>query len=262
MLLVNGKNPKWSLDIGIKAYFSASRKRQFYLTHALHSHQNTICKILYSLREILLVVIGIIIAIQLNNWNERRKSDEQRRLIYHQIVSDIDHNLASVRDSKEHYLSVEYLFHHGLADSLSIQDLQDGISGLLYYVVDPQIIKDGFDRLVALGPNDSIDDQILTMYNSNQHLEIASKALFERVENNLEQISTKEWFADFVNWGRVENVPFPRACVDYILTDQEYRNDLALNYMFIYMDFVPALEQFEEEMTELRKLIENKLKEV
>jgi len=44
----------------------------------------------YAIGEILLVVIGILIALQLNNWNENRKEQNQLQIYYKQIISDLD----------------------------------------------------------------------------------------------------------------------------------------------------------------------------
>ena len=43
----------------------------------------------YALGEIVLVVIGILIALQINNVNENRKKDEVRETYYHQILQDL-----------------------------------------------------------------------------------------------------------------------------------------------------------------------------
>lgn len=43
----------------------------------------------YALGEILLVVIGILIALQVNNWNENRKQKIQEHLLIQSIVSDL-----------------------------------------------------------------------------------------------------------------------------------------------------------------------------
>lgn len=53
----------------------------------------------YALGEIVLVVIGILIALQINNINENNKKDEIRQTYYHQILQDL---------SKDHqYLKTE-----------------------------------------------------------------------------------------------------------------------------------------------------------
>ena len=53
----------------------------------------------YAIGEIVLVVIGILIALQINTWNENRKSDEILQNYYSQILQDLkkDYNLISSR---------------------------------------------------------------------------------------------------------------------------------------------------------------------
>ena len=43
----------------------------------------------YAIGEILLVVIGILIAVQVNNWNEGRKQNIQKNLLIQSIISDL-----------------------------------------------------------------------------------------------------------------------------------------------------------------------------
>lgn len=45
--------------------------------------------LLYAIGEIVLVVIGIFIALQLNLWSENRKLDEVRQTYYHQLLDDL-----------------------------------------------------------------------------------------------------------------------------------------------------------------------------
>ena len=43
----------------------------------------------YAIGEIVLVVIGILIALQVNNWNEGRKQNIQKNLIIQSLVTDL-----------------------------------------------------------------------------------------------------------------------------------------------------------------------------
>ena len=47
----------------------------------------------YAIGEILLVVIGILIALQINNWNEGRKAKEKEREVLIEIISDLEYTL-------------------------------------------------------------------------------------------------------------------------------------------------------------------------
>ncbi|MEL6483526.1 MAG: DUF6090 family protein, partial [Bacteroidota bacterium] len=46
--------------------------------------------LLYALGEIILVVIGILIALQINNWNERRQLSKEREKLIGALLSDAE----------------------------------------------------------------------------------------------------------------------------------------------------------------------------
>ena len=48
----------------------------------------------YALGEIALVMIGILLALQVNNWNENRKNKNELNNIYNQVVFDLDNDIA------------------------------------------------------------------------------------------------------------------------------------------------------------------------
>jgi len=47
----------------------------------------------YAIGEIVLVVIGILIALQINNWQQNRKNDGIRRDYYNQILQDLEKDI-------------------------------------------------------------------------------------------------------------------------------------------------------------------------
>ena len=49
--------------------------------------------LLYAIGEILLVVIGILIALQVNNWNESRKEATIKQSVLENLLFDIDDDL-------------------------------------------------------------------------------------------------------------------------------------------------------------------------
>ena len=44
----------------------------------------------YAIGEIVLVMLGVLLALQVNNWNENRKIAEVRRSYYRQILQDLE----------------------------------------------------------------------------------------------------------------------------------------------------------------------------
>ena len=52
--------------------------------------------LIYAIGEIILVVIGILIALSINNWNEKQKDLEKEQLILKQLHSEYQSNLAQL----------------------------------------------------------------------------------------------------------------------------------------------------------------------
>ena len=54
--------------------------------------------LLYAIGEIVLVVIGILIALQINNWNEDRKERIVEKKIYENLLSDIKEDIIIIKE--------------------------------------------------------------------------------------------------------------------------------------------------------------------
>ena len=75
----------------------------------------------YAIGEIVLVVIGILIALQINNWNENLK-DQNLEI---KIISEIKENLLS--DFEDHIENTAYLSHVVRSSQIIIDHLNDGL---------------------------------------------------------------------------------------------------------------------------------------
>ena len=60
----------------------------------------------YAVGEILLVVIGILIALQINNWNEGKKYITQEKNILSSLLKDFEHNKSLLESSSEVYTNI------------------------------------------------------------------------------------------------------------------------------------------------------------
>ncbi len=60
----------------------------------------------YAFGEIVLVVIGILIALQINNWNEDRKADDNEKVLLAKLKEENNLNLISLQDYVEYRDSI------------------------------------------------------------------------------------------------------------------------------------------------------------
>ncbi|SDB31810.1 hypothetical protein SAMN03097699_0677 [Flavobacteriaceae bacterium MAR_2010_188] len=72
--------------------------------------------LLYAIGEIVLVVIGILIALSINNWNEERKEIEQEQTILKQLKTDYQSNLLQLENKIEMRRKL-------IAESLTVLDI-------------------------------------------------------------------------------------------------------------------------------------------
>ena len=56
--------------------------------------------LLYAIGEIILVVLGILIALQVNNWNEDRKQNNKRDILVENLISDFESTLSNIHSTK------------------------------------------------------------------------------------------------------------------------------------------------------------------
>ena len=60
--------------------------------------------ILYALGEIILVVIGILIAIQINGWNQERKNRDTEKVLLAELYKESKENLRQFEENKQAYV--------------------------------------------------------------------------------------------------------------------------------------------------------------
>lgn len=138
----------------------------------------------YAFGEIVLVVIGILIALQINNWNEDRKARKQEANFLSEIQNDLDKD-ATKLDYINHYLVKRIEVLDTLLTYVRNPNLTMGIDKFgmyvepLYYIENPSIYATAFESAKTSGIFNNFKEKEL-MKDLTQYY-----ADFIRIETNI-----------------------------------------------------------------------------
>ena len=146
----------------------------------------------YAIGEILLVVIGILIALSINNWNENRKRQNEELILLADIKNNLETTLTSFRSDTIYnantivqYNKIEYYIDHDLPYSSEL----DSVFGILTFWSGPTITETAYNTLQSKGldliKNEALKQDIIKMYE-----EVLKKLLtdYENAESKLSEI--------------------------------------------------------------------------
>ncbi len=147
--------------------------------------------ILYAIGEILLVVIGILLALQFNNWNLESENLKKEEWYLINIVEDIEYQKKILKDMKRHSLEsidVAKSVLKGFVTSKNfkkVDSLNDKLNFLIETYNFPNI-NNTYSELVSSGQLSLIKDKELSINIINFYL--LSQENFEIVKNNFDNI--------------------------------------------------------------------------
>ncbi|MEP0005441.1 MAG: DUF6090 family protein [Balneola sp.] len=201
----------------------------------------------YALSEILLVVIGILIAVSINNWNEQRKQDNALKNTFSVLAEDIKNDRKEAQFILEHYKSREDLFLKIMNGTISEQEVKDCpacpyiITGRRSFVID----KRAYNMLLNFKRNTASDEDTLivkiVLFYSNiiADTETIRNEIQENVTENLAFFrDNNDWFADAIQKNITDDY------INFMHKSPAFRNRVAYHYALIYENFIPTLESF------------------
>ena len=190
----------------------------------------------YAIGEIILVVIGILIALQINTWNEQRKDKERTNRLLESVQKELLINIKETDESIAHYRSKDSLIFEVLNKKVTYDDYKSNYSLriIIYNRNDVDIIEDAFKNLIGFDSElpkelDSIVLKLKGVYGSEKEgILNYNKRVEDMVTSNLKEIETnKKWFSDMSFFNNITD-----DMIEYQLNDSIYRNRVA-NYSML-----------------------------
>ena len=136
----------------------------------------------YAIGEIVLVVIGILIALQINNWNEQRKDRTKEHILLNQLREDYQANLMQLEEK--------------MATREKI--IISAVALLEAFDYPQKVNRDSVIKKLAIIGNDPTFDPIQNDLNSSENLRLIRNAKLSRLLSN--------WSSDVVAVKEVEDV--------------------------------------------------------
>ena len=222
----------------------------------------------YAIGEIVLVVIGILIALSINNWNEDQKAINKEKLILQEFKTSINKDLLGY---DENYV-------------LRLERKKSGLDSLLYYMKNNHNIHDSlFKKFYGMmssniklthdgGPyealkssglynikNDSLRTAINRTYINlmrwqlfSHNTDAENNTKISELENKVSNIKTFEYQGDRI-------FPMYEIKVDKIITNQDFLQIYHLQ-LRKYNTYIHRLGQMKSALMELKAKIDEELK--
>lgn len=183
----------------------------------------------YAVGEIILVVIGILIALYINNWNERRKEREKFDLILVEVENELINNIENARGALRLYQQKDSVVNLILENKLTVQDYKNHPS--LYYTLEGlegiTVIGESFKKLAEVGTRfpeqDSILDDLKVIHNDAKWV----VSTYENQRNDfwsevLKSYKKYPWYNDWIAYrsGTIE-------MDDFFINSPIYKADVA-----------------------------------
>jgi len=222
----------------------------------------------YAIGEILLVVIGILIALQINNWNEKQKKKKQLDTIYTTIEQNLKTDLKSIKVPIEFYERLDSTLTSILTTSYP-KSFLDSINENNYLACIPcksninmyknfEKQDNGIELLKKFEDDESVEgtdfsQEIVQFYvTQGYQLSYFIDFITNETYTNLKSYEQFPWYSDYSL-----NKYSPEA-IDYFLNDQNYKNKAANFKIFIGRNYLRMLKDYEKTATEIITKIEKR----
>lgn len=187
--------------------------------------------LIYAIGEILLVVIGILLALNINNKNQQKINDTKIINVLKEIQADLEKDINRSASIFDDYIKVDSVQELILTKKYTVEDFKAGRAitlGTNYY--DFIIHTNGYDNLIRNLDNlpekyKPLLADLNYLYDIRKtYIDVGNTRIRKTVYDNLTYMSNQPWALDW-NYGMLNN-----EGIEYFLNDPHYKGYL-INYM-------------------------------
>lgn len=217
--------------------------------------------ILYAIGEIILVMIGILLALQVNNWNEERKQKTELNNILRTVSYDLETDTLVAGQVARLYDTLQAKSNIIINKQLKKENYKDCplCASLITFYSPLNIQTKGYDLLKNLSnetanQKDSLITDIVQVYTLFKPvIEKNNERLENEVMKNLNELKEYSWFVD-LSQGK-----FNEQMIKYFTESEDYRKRVALHNMLATNNHLATTKEYKRQATEILRLINERL---
>ena len=216
----------------------------------------------YAIGEIILVVIGILIAISINNWNENRKLQNTLKSVYSIIKTDLLSDIKNIDKVLNKSVQRDSILKRVINNDMTKEDYINckNCSYILIGFPDLTLNTRGVKLLeeksaVFNSHQDSLSIDIGNFYAYfNTEISVALNEVRRDHDDNISYFKNNNaWFKDYVN--HVKNDEF----LTYMLTSSDYMNRVNYFYVLYFKIYLRHLRNYKEQAQVLIEKLNKKI---
>jgi hypothetical protein len=217
----------------------------------------------YAIGEIVLVVIGILIALSINNWNEKRKLNDSIISIYSIVKSDLLSDIDLIDKVLVNTQFRDSIFKQVINRKITYDDylkcnqcmtILSGFADLKLKTRGLELLKQSSTVINSYQNNLSIDINEFYSFFLTEINASTEEVTIDWKDNRLYFKKNMTWFEDYTN--REINEEF----IKYALSSIDYRNRVISFNELYYVIYLSHLRKYKEEAKKLINKLNSQIK--
>ena len=225
----------------------------------------------YSLGEILLIMLSILLALKINNWNQDRKDEKYLQEVYYQMHKDLQNDTLYANYVIDYYektiLDLVDLIDRKVSmayfDTINANNYQNCskcncglIVNHLFYNTDKgyKLYREINNAQVDFG-KDTLSQDLFYLYDGRiTNIKDFGKYLYQLSDEAIKDYQKYDWYSDVIVYDKL----YDKEYLKYIYESKEHQQRSA-RYLYYSAQFVRMLEGYKKVATQTLEILERKL---
>jgi len=213
----------------------------------------------YAIGEIILVIIGILIALGISNWNQNKVLENSNKELQEKALAQLEKDIESIENFQKELDTMNQTYRKVLDREYDKNKVDEaGLISTILFEVNTLSLDRHFNNLVDNAELDSSDAtkeliEINNMYKLYlKNIDDVDDLIFKRITDNLTEIEkTQDWYTELITDFVCKN-----DCINYLLNDEGHKSRIASLRFLCISGYGGIIDSFHEDLVESKVALE------